>query len=99
VIRRDGRRMFVGGPVTLANVGSVLEDGRRHLDEGVRAVDLSEVTDMDSSLLAALLTWLREARAGGRELTFANLPEALQTIARLYGVDGLLPLTPGRAAH
>jgi phospholipid transport system transporter-binding protein len=99
VIRRDGRRMFVGGPVTLANVGSVLEEGRRHLDEGVRAVDLSEVTDMDSSLLAALLTWLREARAGGRELTFANLPDALQTIARLYGVDQLLPLASGRPAH
>jgi len=91
VIRRDGRRMIVGGPVTLANVSEVLEEGRRHLEEGVRSVDLSEVTDMDSSLLAALLTWLREARAKERDLTFANLPEAAQTIARLYGVDGLLP--------
>ena len=90
MIRREGRRMFVGGPVTLANVASVLEDGRRHLQEGVRAVDLSEVTDIDSSLLAALLTWLRDARLREHELTFANLPEALQTISRLYGVDGLL---------
>ncbi len=92
MIRRDGRRMFVGGPVTLANVASVLEEGRRHLHEGVRAVDLSEVTDMDSSLLAVLLTWLRDARIEEHELTFANLPEALQTISRLYGVDGLLPV-------
>ena len=101
MIRRDGRRMIVGGPVTLANVAAVLEEGRRHLDEGVRAVDLSEVTDMDSSLLAALLTWLREARARERELTFANLPDALQTIARLYGVDGLLPAgkPAGRPQH
>jgi phospholipid transport system transporter-binding protein len=91
VIRRDGRRMFVGGPVTLANVATVVEEGRRHLHEGVRAVDLSEVTDLDSSLLAALLTWLRDARVEEHELTFANLPEALQTISRLYGVDGLLP--------
>ena len=91
MIRRDGRRMIVGGPVTLANVAQVLDEGRRHLEEGVRSVDLSEVTDMDSSLLAALLTWLREARAKERDLTFANLPEAAQTIARLYGVDGLLP--------
>jgi phospholipid transport system transporter-binding protein len=100
MIRRDGRRMFVGGPVTLANVAAVLEEGRRHLDEGVRAIDLSEVTDMDSSLLAALLTWLREARTRDRELTFANLPEAAETIARLYGVDGLLPVgkTPGKTS-
>jgi phospholipid transport system transporter-binding protein len=92
VIRRDGRRMVVGGPVTLANVASILEEGRRHLGEGVRIVDLSEVTDMDSSLLAALLAWLRDARANKLELSFINLPEGLSTIARLYGVDGVLPL-------
>ena len=92
MIRRDGRRMVVGGPVTLANVASVLEEGRRHLDEGVRIVDLSEVTEIDSSLLAALLSWLRDSKAREREISFDNIPEGLQTIARLYGVDGLLPL-------
>lgn len=91
MIRRDGRRMVVGGPVTLANVTRVLEEGRRHLEEGVRTVDLSEVTELDSSLLAAMLAWLREAHLREHEITFANLPEALRTIARLYGVDGLLP--------
>ncbi len=90
MIRRDGRRMVVGGPVTLANVMRVLEEGRRHLDEGVQTVDLSEVTEMDSSLLAAMLSWLRDSKAREHELTFTNLPDALQTIARLYGVDGLL---------
>jgi phospholipid transport system transporter-binding protein len=88
--------MVVGGPVTLSNVAQVLEQGRRHLEEGVRMVDLSEVTEMDSSLLAALIEWLRDARAKERELSFTNLPEGLSTIARLYGVDSLLPLA---AAH
>ena len=92
MIRRDGRRMVVGGPVTLANVSTILDEGRRHLEEGVRVVDLSEVTDLDSSLLAALLAWLRDAKAKGFDLAFTNLPEALRTIARLYGVDALLPL-------
>jgi phospholipid transport system transporter-binding protein len=92
MIRRDGRRMVVGGPVTLANVAAVLEEGQRHLDEGVRTVDLGEVTEMDSSLLAALLAWMRDARSKERELAFANLPDGLQTIARLYGVERLLPL-------
>jgi phospholipid transport system transporter-binding protein len=91
VIRRDGRRMIVGGPVTLANVRRVVEEGRRQLDEGVRMVDLSEVSEMDSSLLAALLEWLRHARRRKHEIGFANLPESLQIIARLYGVDALLP--------
>jgi phospholipid transport system transporter-binding protein len=90
MIRRDGRRMVVSGPVTLANVMQVVEEGKRHLEEGVQAVDLSEVTDMDSSLLAAMLAWLRDSKIRDQDLTFTNLPEALQTIARLYGVDGLL---------
>lgn len=92
MIRREGRRLVLSGPVTLANVASLLEEGRRHIEEGVRAVDLGEITEMDSSLLALMLAWLRDARARGRELGFANLPESLQTIARLYGVDGLLPV-------
>ncbi len=92
MIRRETGRIVVSGPVTLDNVAAVLDEGRRHLEEGVRTVDLGEVTEMDSSLLAAMLAWLRDARRGGRELAFANLPQSLSTIARLYGVDGLIPL-------
>ena len=93
MIRRDGRRIVVSGPVTLANVGKLLEEGRQHFAEGAGVVDLGEVRKLDSALLALSLAWLREARAAKRELTFANLPEALQTISRLYGVENLLPVT------
>jgi phospholipid transport system transporter-binding protein len=94
VIRRESGRIVVSGPVTLANVAAILEEGRRHLEEGVRTIDLGEVTEMDSSLLAAMLAWVREARRRERELAFANLPESLGTIARLYGVHDLIPLAP-----
>jgi len=57
----------------------------------VQTVDLGEVSEMDSALLALLLAWLREARLHDRTLVFTNLPESLRTIARLYGVDRLLP--------
>ena len=93
-MRREGDRVLLSGPVTLANVAAVLEEGRAHLTEGVGTVDLAEVTELDSSALALLLAWLREAKAAGRAIAFANLPESLQTIARLYGVEDLLP-----AAH
>ena len=91
MIRREGRRIVVSGPVTLANVARVLEDGRRHFAEGVRQVDLAEVTEMDSALLGLLFAWLREARSAEREIGFVNLPDALRTLAHLYGVDELLP--------
>jgi phospholipid transport system transporter-binding protein len=91
MIRREAGRMLLSGPVTLGNVARLLEEGRRHLLEGAGTVDLAEVTELDSSALALLLAWLREAKAAGRAVAFANLPEALRTIARLYGVEDLLP--------
>ena len=91
MIRREGERLVVSGAVTLGNVAVLLDEGRRHVDEGVRTVDLGEVSEMDSALLALLLAWLREARARGRSLELVRPPEALRTIAKLYGVDSLLP--------
>ena len=93
MIRRDGPRITVSGPVTLANAAAVLAEGRQHLADGARTVDFGEVTEMDSAALALALAWLREARAAKREVTFANLPEALRTLAKLYGVEELLPLS------
>jgi phospholipid transport system transporter-binding protein len=92
VIRRQDARIILNGPVTLANVAGLLEEGRRHLADGARNVDFGEVTEMDSSALALCLAWLRDARAAGSAITFSNLPESLQTIARLYGVHSLLPV-------
>jgi phospholipid transport system transporter-binding protein len=90
VIARDGDRMVVSGAVTLAGVAALLEQGRAQILEGARVVDLSGVTELDSSALAMLLAWLREAKSRDRELAFTGFPEGLTAIARLYGVDGLL---------
>lgn len=91
MIRRDGTRLVLDGPVTLANVSQLIEESKAHLAQ-VREVDLGEVTEVDSSLLAVLIAWLREANAAGRPLAFSRLPEDLRTLAQLYGVAPLLPL-------
>ena len=91
MIQREGERMLLEGPVTLANVAQVLEEGYAAIREGAGAVDLKGVTDLDSSLLAMLLAWLREAAQGGRSQRLDTLPAGLTTIAQLYGVDELLP--------
>jgi len=83
--------MLLSGAVTLANVSSLLDEGRRHLADGVQIIDLGEVTEMDSALLALLLAWLRDAKARGKGVTFEHPPASLRTIAQLYGVDRVLP--------
>ncbi len=93
MIRREGARLVLSGAVTLANVSALQAEGARHLQEGVKIIDLGEVSEMDSSLVALLLAWLREARGRDAELAFANPPQSLRTIAKLYGVEPLLPFT------
>jgi phospholipid transport system transporter-binding protein len=97
VIRREGARLFVAGPVNLSNVAQLLAEGEAQIRAGASEVDFGEVTELDSSLLAAALAWLREADQAARPLRFHRLPEGLLTMARLYGVADLLPA--GAAAH
>jgi len=99
MIRRDGDRMMVSGPLTLAHVAAALNEGNQAIGEGVSSIDLAGVGELDSSALALLLAWLREAKRRGRDLAFTNLPQGLTTIARLYGVAELLSASPASAHH
>ena len=99
MIRREGERMIVSGALTLATVAAALAEGDGAIREGVRTVDLAEVGELDSSALALLLAWLREAKQHSRNLSFANLPQGLSAIARLYGVAELLPAAPASPQH
>mgnify|MGYP000119332378 CR=1 FL=1 len=92
MIRREGERMYVSGPVTLQNVTALLHEGLDCVRDGVSVVDLAEVSGLDSSLLAAVLAWIREARDRNHPLAVSNLPNGLKTLAQLYGVEELLPV-------
>lgn len=93
MIRREGDRMRVSGPVTLATVTSLLDPGFEQIRDGVRIVDLAEVAELDSSLVAAVLAWLREAQRAGRRLELANPPQGFSTLAQLYGIGDLVPVS------
>ena len=99
MMRREGERLVLSGSLTLANVAAVLGEGNAAIGDGVRTVDLAEVGELDSSALALLLAWLREAKRRNLDLAFTNLPQGLTTIARLYGVADLLPAVPASAHH
>ena len=99
MIRREGERMVVSGALTLASVAAVLREGSAVIRQGVRTVDLGEVGELDSSALALMLAWMREAKRQNRELQFTNVPQGLTTIARLYGVADLLPASPALSHH
>lgn len=91
MIRRDGDTAAVTVPMVLANAAGLLEAGRRELRSAARVFDFSAVNEVDSSGLAVLFGWLREARSAGCAISFANLPQNLQSLAAVYDVVELLP--------
>ena len=92
MIRRDGDRLVVEGPVTLDTVPELAAGLEAQLRPGDAVVDFGGVTEVDSSAVALVLEWRRQAEARSVSLRVANVPEALQNLARLYGVLELLPL-------
>ena len=53
-------------------------------------VEASGVEVFDSAALAVLLACRRTAKAADKQLVVVGLPQGLQSMAALYGVDGLL---------
>ncbi|HEY7742903.1 MAG TPA: STAS domain-containing protein [Burkholderiales bacterium] len=80
----------VQGPVTAENVVSLLAQGAQQFTAPRVTVDLSGVTEVDSSALSLLLEWRREAARNGREVRYRNLPASMKSLAELYGVTELL---------
>jgi phospholipid transport system transporter-binding protein len=92
VIRRDGDTLFLEGALTLGTVSDLAGAVREYLRQGARVVDFGGVTEVDSAAIALALEWLRQAAEGegGTGLRYANLPVAMQNLAKLYGVSELL---------
>lgn len=57
-------------------------------------VDASALAEFDTSAIALLLHAQRSARARGLPLQLTGAPPKLRELARLYGVEELLPPLP-----
>ena len=66
--------------------------------DGALVIDLAQVEAGDSAAVSLLLSWLRRAQREQLALSFANVPDNLMSLARLYGVAELLPLRHSPAA-
>lgn len=90
MIRREGNSLLLEGAVTLETVPGLIGAADELFRQGATVVDFRGVTDVDSAAVALALEWLRRARHAGTGLQLANLPAAMQNLAKLYGVSELL---------
>ena len=83
-------RCTLQGPVTIASVQSLLDEGARSITGPEVTIDLAAVTEVDSTAVSLLLEWRRQAAAANRTIRYVNLPANLRSLAELYGVTELL---------
>lgn len=76
--------------LTIENASQTLADGIRAIEAGQFDFDLSGLTGVDSSAVAILLQWQRQAHLKGAALKLAAVPANLQSLIDLYGVGELL---------
>ena len=98
MINRDGDCLRVSGRLTMETAAALFDIGAQLAGEGEVVIDLAQVEVVDSSSVSLLLVWLREARRGNVNMCYANLPDNLSSLAKLYGVLDLLPLCQDNAA-
>lgn len=88
-----GDRLRLEGQVDFTTARSLWQEGTALLSgDGSVTIDLAGVTRADSAGVALLIHWTRQQRELGGRIEFANIPDQMLALARVSGVDTILPL-------
>jgi phospholipid transport system transporter-binding protein len=81
--------MSPGASIDFSTAAAVSSAGLTAIAGGEDRFDFTGLVNVDSSAVATLIGWQREARKRGRSLQFLNVPANLAQLADLYEVDEL----------
>ena len=89
-----GEVLQIEGALNFVSMPRILEETALYAAQATLpsclAIDFANVTEIDSSAVALLLHWRREAARLGKELRYVHLPQNLAALAQLYGVDQMI---------
>jgi len=89
----EDARLYVSGVVSYDTVPELCADADTLFSsDEVVTFDLGEVERADSAGLALLIEWMREAAHHRCEIRYINIPQQMMAIARVSGLDKVLPL-------
>jgi phospholipid transport system transporter-binding protein len=92
VLQEDNAVLALTGELSFETTPDLLDSQRDLFNRRDQLIiDCKEVTRSDSAGLALLIEWLRQSRRYHCQLTFRNLPGQMLDIARVSGVENLLP--------
>jgi phospholipid transport system transporter-binding protein len=83
----------VTGELGFATVPKLYKTGYDVITEHENLVfDLQDIIALDNSGLALLTAWVRLAKKLDKTISFVNLPNKLLDIAKLSGLEDILPI-------
>lgn len=89
-----GETLKLAGALNLASMPRLLSETAAYAAQpslpDCLSIDFADVTEIDSSGVALLLHWRREAQKVNKALRYVHLPPNLESLAELYGVDELI---------
>jgi phospholipid transport system transporter-binding protein len=93
MVRADNERVSIEGPISMDNARALLDAALAHFRAPQTVIDLGAATEIDSSAVALLLEFRREAQRRNIELRVVNAPVSVKSLSELYGVSELLGAT------
>ena len=92
--RRDDGVYLLRGELSFHTVSPLLKHSAQMFKDEAQeiVVDLTEVGRADSAGLSLLVEWWRQARADDKRIRYRHLPQQMLAMARVGGVDEILPL-------
>jgi phospholipid transport system transporter-binding protein len=95
-----GEILKLEGALNLASMPRLLEETKAYARQATLpdclSIDFAHVTEFDSSAVALMLHWRREAERLGKSLRYVHLPANLQSLTELYGVADMIHCSGGK---
>ncbi len=83
--------LAITGELVFSTVPHLRRVGRRYILRSEQpTIEFNHITRCDSSGVALLLAWLRDAKEKGKVIRFAHIPQQLLDVAEVYGTLGVL---------
>jgi len=94
IVQADNHRFTAVGVISVDNAMEWVKQGEVAMGQvgGSIQFDLSGIQQTSSVGLSVLLSWMRSARKRSIELSFTGMPSAMFDIARVSGLDDVLPI-------
>ncbi|WMW80274.1 STAS domain-containing protein [Undibacterium cyanobacteriorum] len=84
--------------LNLGNAADLAQRGCAAISAGTEEFDLSSINSVDSSAVAVLLAWQRQAHQQQRSIRLVAAPASLLSLINLYGLQDFFEMREPRVA-